>query len=70
MGNPSLRLSEVLSWNARIFAQLKHPYYSLPNRQNLADERAEPRPDINIKVTAFSETNKLYNTLVNSKHPG
>ena len=28
----------------------------------LADEIAKPRPDMNIKVTAFTESNKFYYT--------
>ena len=31
-----------------------------------ADERAEPRPDMNIKVTAFTETKKLHYTRISA----
>ena len=34
-----------------------------PDFPSLADEIAEPRPDMNIKVTAFTVSNKFYNNL-------
>ena len=34
-----------------------------PDFHCLEDEIAEPRPDINIKVTAFTKSKKLYYTL-------
>ena len=33
-----------------------------PDFPSLADEIAEPRPDMNIKVTAFTVPKKSYNT--------
>ena len=33
-----------------------------PDFPCLADEIAEPRPDMNIKVTAFTEIKKFYYT--------
>ena len=36
-----------------------------PDFPSLADEIAEPHPDINIKVTAFTENKKFYYTLNN-----
>ena len=34
-----------------------------PDFPSLADEIAEPHPDMNIKVAAFTESEKSYNTL-------
>ena len=34
-----------------------------PDFPSLADEIAEPRPDMNIKVAAFTESEKSINTL-------
>ena len=31
-----------------------------PDLPCLADEKAKPRPDMNIKVIAFTESNKFY----------
>ena len=40
--------------------------YLEPDFYCLADEIAEPRPDINIKVTAFTESIKFYYTIDSS----
>ena len=37
-----------------------HQIISLPDFPCLADEIAEPRPDMNIKVTAFTKSRKFY----------
>ena len=44
------------------FARLKKLINSLPNFPFLADEIAEPHPDINIKVAAFTVSEKSSNT--------
>ena len=52
-----------------IFAWLKQLNNSLPIEPDFpfcADEIAEPRPDMNIKVTAFAETKKLHYTRISA----
>ena len=57
------------SGNARTFARLKKLIYSLPNYKkkpafsSLADEIAEPRPDMNIKVAALTVSEKSSTTI-------
>ena len=56
------------SWNARTFARSKQLINSSPNYRIepdfpcLAGEIAEPRPDMNIKVAAFTVSKKSINT--------
>ena len=49
------------------FARPKRLINSLPNDESdfpsVADEIAEPRPDMNIKVAAFTVSEKSINTL-------
>ena len=53
-------------------AHLRGPYNLLilivPDFLCLAEEIAKPRPDMNIKVTAFTKSKKFYYT-VNYKDP-
>ena len=60
------------SWEARTFAAQKA--YKLftklwikPDFPSLADEIAEPRPDMNIKVAAFTVSVKSINILLTIK---
>ena len=41
-----------------------HQIINKPEFSCLADKIAEQRPDMNIKVTAFTESKKLYYTLI------
>ena len=51
------------SWNARKYARLNKLINTLrPDFPSLADEIAEPRPDMNIKVAAFTVSEKSINT--------
>ena len=51
------------SWNARTFARPKQLINSIePDFPCLADEIAEPRPDMNIKVAAFTVSEKSINS--------
>ena len=62
----------MFSWNARTFARPKQLIDSSPNNKYivehdfpcLADEIAETRPDMNIKITTFTESEKLYYTYI------
>ena len=57
MSSVCIRLG--FSSNARTFARLKKVINYLPNyKLNLADEIAEPHPDMNIKVVAFTVSEK------------
>ena len=62
----SVCLGLGFSWNARTFARSKQLINSSPNYKKesnfpcLADNFAEPRPDMNIKVTAFRESIRFY----------
>ena len=38
--------------------------YIEPDLTCLADEKDDPRPDMSIKVTAFTESKKLYYILI------
>ena len=60
----------------RIFMKCTHvcaAYYFFiklllePDFPCLADEIVEPRPDMNIKVTAFTESNKFYYIMANTE---
>ena len=52
------------SWNARTFARPKWLIYSIePDFPCLADEKAEPCPDMNIKVAAFTVSKKSSNII-------
>ena len=56
------------SCDARTFVRPKHLIYSSPNQKEpdspcLADEIAEPRPDMNIKVAAFTVSKKSIKSL-------
>ena len=49
----SVKIGSGFSWNARLFAQLVHIFLTKKIEHNFpfcADESAEPRPDMNIKV--------------------
>ena len=50
------------SWNARTFARPKQLIYSSSDVPCLADEIAKPRPEMNIKVAAFTVSEKSINT--------
>ena len=53
------------SWNARTFARPKQLIIQIePDFPCLADEIAEPRPFMNIKVTTFLESKKFYYTCI------
>ena len=57
--------SSVCKWNARTFAQPKQLINSIePDFPCLADEIAEPRPDMNIKNTAFTESKNFFYMLL------
>ena len=64
MSSVCIRLG--FSCNAHTFARPKQLIYSSPNHNIepdfycLADEIADPRPDMNIKVAAFTESKKFY----------
>ena len=58
-------------YTVRIFMKCTHvcaahfiPNYKKPNFPSLADEIAEPHPDMNIKVAAFTVSEKSSNTTV------
>ena len=60
MSSVCIRLG--FSRNARAFARPKKLINSLkPDFPSLADETAEPRPDMNIKVAAFTISEKSIN---------
>ena len=60
MSSVCIRLG--FSSNARTFARPKQPLnYLEPDFPCLTDEQAEPRPDMNIKVAAFTVSEKSIN---------
>ena len=60
MSSVCIRLG--FSLNARTFARLKKLINSLnPDFPSLPDEIAEPNPDMNIKVAAFTVSEKSSN---------
>ena len=60
MSSVCIRLG--FSLNARTFARLKKLINSLnPDFPSLPDEKAEPNPDMNIKVAAFTVSEKSSN---------
>ena len=55
----SLYIRPGLPWNARTFAWPKKLINSIkPDFPSIADEIAEPRPDMNIKVATFTVREK------------
>ena len=59
-----VRVKNGLSWNARAFARFKQLINTEPDFLSIADETAEPRPDMNIKVTAFIVSEKSISMLI------
>ena len=55
--------------HAQITYQLFAKLLIGPDFTSLADEIAEPRPDMNIKVTAFTVSKKLYYTTFTREEP-
>ena len=57
----SVNIRSGFSWNARLFAQFKQLINSLPDFLYWADEIAESRLDMNIKISKSAKIRNRHN---------